>query len=238
MEEIIIFSLIVLLLISGCSQVQVDDSPEPPAEITDVTLTTSDNVNIASTFYPGSDNSKGVILLHMLSRDRKDWDVFAKKLSDAGFSVIAIDLRGHGDSDYSFKMFSPDEFNDMTKDVSAAFTYLGNKGITRVAVVGASIGANVALKYLALNDQVRTGILLSPGLDYRGVSIENINVNQPVLIVAAEDDAYSLKSSEQIAAGFNGELRTYEKAGHGTNMLKEKPELEGIMIDWISKRLV
>lgn len=225
-----------LILLIGCARPVPDTGV--PAEITDVTLKTSDNVEIAGTFYPGADNSKGVILLHMLSRTRKDWDGFARKLSQAGFSALAIDLRGHGDSDYRFQLFTAEEFNDMTKDVSAAYSYLANRGITNVAVVGASIGANVAYKYLAVNDQVATGILLSPGLDYRGVNIENLQVNQPVMVIAAEDDAYSWRSAETITGGLKGELRIYPSGGHGTNLLQTQPDLEQAMQDWISARLV
>jgi dienelactone hydrolase len=36
-----------------------------------------------------------VILLHMLWGDRSSWDDFARQLSEAGYVVLVIDMRGH-----------------------------------------------------------------------------------------------------------------------------------------------
>lgn len=39
-----------------------------------------------------------------------------------------------------------------------------------MALVGASIGANYALRALAADEKLRGAVLLSPGLDYHGVT--------------------------------------------------------------------
>ena len=61
-------------------------------------LTTDDNNKIAYTFFENKDAKYGIVLLHMLDRDRRDWGSFAKLLQTAGYSAITIDLRGHGQS--------------------------------------------------------------------------------------------------------------------------------------------
>mgnify|MGYP001300537890 FL=1 len=42
-----------------------------------------------------------VILLHGGGQTRHAWGATSKKLSECGFYTLAIDLRGHGDSDWS-----------------------------------------------------------------------------------------------------------------------------------------
>ena len=66
--------------------------------------------------------------------------------------MLSIDLRGHGESIslngkmISFQSFSLDDFNKMVLDVKAAKHFLVTQkhiGPNDIAVVGASIGANV-----------------------------------------------------------------------------------------------
>ena len=120
----------------------------------------------------------------------------------------------------------------MVQDIDAVRSVIVNKGISRLSIVGASIGANVALNYATQND-VKGLVLLSPGLDYRGVR-GDIVLNQPFMIVASQDDTYSAESAQEIASiNQNANLVLYDNVGHGTNMFVE-PELAQRMLDWIS----
>lgn len=84
-------------------------------------------------------------------------------------------MRGHGKSvnqNGTFQSFTPNDFNKMKLDVKAAKQFLvTQKGINpkNIAIVGASIGANVALKYAAVDPSIKAVVLLSPGLHYKGV---------------------------------------------------------------------
>lgn len=240
--------LMVVLFLIGCTQtpgtkqgfVQKPSIDGTANVITDVTMTTGDNVKIKGTLYL-SKGEKTVILLHMLGKNRKTWDGFAKELQGAGYTALAIDLRGHGesleqgDSRMSYASFADKDFNDMVKDIEAARGYLNGK---TVYVIGASIGANLATKYAAQDTSVQKIILLSPGIEYKGVNIEQDNMiyEGNVLIVASEDDAYSATSSKQLGEKSRGtvKLQMYENAGHGTNMLAAQPELTGFLIDWLN----
>ena len=42
----------------------------------------------------------------------------------------------------------------------------------KISFVGASIGANLSLQYISEHPEFKTAVLLSPGLDYRGVKTE------------------------------------------------------------------
>lgn len=235
-----IIFILLLLSIIGCNDTKdmgvKENSPETEVKVD--FLTTEDNVKIAYEYYDAGSN-KGVILLHMLSKDKSTWHDFAEELKDYGYSAIAIDLRGHGKSGLNFKDLNEEQFNNMVLDVKAAHDFLKDKNTGKIAIIGASIGANLALNFAADNDvDVATIILLSPGLDYRGVKTEEVikRYNKPTLIVASEEDKYSFESSSKLnELASNSALRTYKNKGHGTNMLGN--ELNGLIFTWLDENL-
>lgn len=85
----------------------------------------------------GSPNGLPVVLLHGLGEDAAGWDRFAGELADRGRQAIAVDLRGHATSshpgEYSFEL--------MADDVLA---FLADRGLTRIDLVGHSMGGMVA----------------------------------------------------------------------------------------------
>ena len=83
--------------------------------------------------------------------------------------------------------------------------------------------------------------LLSPGLDYRGVTTEEQLVaygGRPLLLVASEDDPYSADSVRALAEAAEGAtVQLYDDAGHGTNMFATEPELTGLIVGWLDEQL-
>lgn len=77
-----------------------------------------------------------VLLLHGLASQRRFWNLVAPDL--AGRPVVALDQRGHGDSD------KPDEGYDLSTVAADAATALDALGWSRAVVVGHSWGAAVA----------------------------------------------------------------------------------------------
>lgn len=226
--------ILVLLFLVGCAKEEIEEKEEPLIE--NVNLKTNDNINIASTYYE-SESGKGIILLHMLNKDKDTWSALAKKLQDK-YKVLAIDLRGHGKSDLNWKSFSDKDFNNMLLDIDAAYKFLKSKGANKIAIIGASIGANIALNYGVENDASMI-ILLSPGLDYRGVKTEEAvtKFNNPILIVASKGDSYSYDSANKLHSLASGkkELKIYDGDKHGTDMLDE--DLENLIFDWLDENL-
>jgi len=55
-----------------------------------VSVRTDDGVTVAGTFYEASRHpAPAVILLHMLTRSREDWDGVANRLADAGTAILS-----------------------------------------------------------------------------------------------------------------------------------------------------
>ncbi|MFO0774534.1 MAG: alpha/beta fold hydrolase [Nitrospiraceae bacterium] len=94
-----------------------------------------DGVKIALT-----DEGSGspIVLLHGFPLNRRMWDPQRETLA-AHARVIAIDLRGHGDSDAPLWRYSMDQFSD---DVIAVLDHLG---LAQATILGLSMGGYVAL---------------------------------------------------------------------------------------------
>ena len=235
-----VFLFIFSFLLISCSKSHQQIASIKEETITNIDLNTEDNIKIKGTFFKGNKGMPSLILLHMLDRNRKDWNEFALSLQMIGFNVISIDFRGHGESGLSWKKFSDGDFNNMISDVKVANDYLIKQGLNNnVAIIGASIGANIALNYAANYSKVKTIILLSPGLDFRGVKTKDSikQFKNPVLIVAAEDDSYSADSSKTLnSSSKNSTLKIYNGSEHGTQLLM-KTDVDKLIADWLKENL-
>ena len=63
-----------------------------------VSIHTDDGVTVAGAWDAQGHPAPAVLLVHSYMRSHADWDVVAGRLHEAGFGVLAIDLRGHGAS--------------------------------------------------------------------------------------------------------------------------------------------
>jgi len=100
---------------------------------------TRDGLNLHYLDWPG--RGATLVLLHGGSLSAHTWDLVALALAGE-FRLIALDLRGHGLSDWSERYSIPDS----VRDVEAL---VGQLDVEAVQVVGMSLGGNVAAHYAA-----------------------------------------------------------------------------------------
>lgn len=218
----------------------------PAAASQRVTIRTDDGVTLAATWYePSPRPGPAVILVHMLHRSRRDWDAVASRLASEGVGALAIDLRGHGESQ-GWAFAEPQGYAAMVRDVAAARRYLATRPDviqSRVGIAGASLGGNLAALAAADDPTLKSLALLSPSLDYRGVRIEaavrKIGA-RPLLLVASDDDPYAGRSARDLqkAGGGTRELLVLNGAGHGTVMLGRDADLGRRLVDWFHRTLL
>ncbi len=225
---------------------EVETVPEPEASqpiIEDVTIAAADGLEIQAAYYGpgGAAPFPGVILLHMLGSNRQVWtdNGFAETLAQNGCVVLAVDMRGHGDTGGDREWVKAED------DLRRVWQWLIDREQVdgaRAAVIGASIGSNIALRLAASEPAMQTAVLLSPGLDYRGVTTADALAGygeRPLLIVASQEDSYAANSSRTLSEQAQGEtsLQLYDGAGHGTNMFGPQPGLADLILDWLNRNL-
>lgn len=238
-----LLSIIALLIISGCiSQPQQDLIVGKR-----VNFTTQDGYIIFGTYYK-NDGKPVIILLHMLSRNRNDWNEFGYILKNH-FAVLSIDLRGHGESIkkdgtyVTWKQFSSNDFNNMIFDVAAAKNFLKFEGvnISKIGIIGASIGANTALNYAIGDSDVKALVLLSPSFNYRGINTRQsiTQYKNSLLIISSQEDTQSSKDCQDmisLSPSQDKKLEMYKNIGHGTYMLF-KENVNDLILTWLKTRL-
>jgi alpha-beta hydrolase superfamily lysophospholipase len=221
--------------------------PSSAAAAQRVTFRSDDGVTLAATWYePSSRPGPAVILVHMLTRSRREWEAIGQRLSSEGIGALALDLRGHGESGGAAAE-TPDrsDYAAMVLDVRAARRFLAQRSDvqqTRVGILGASLGANLAALAASTDASISSLALLSPSLDYRGLRIESASrkIAKPMLLIAGDDDPYAARSARDLqkAAGGPRELVILKEGGHGTSMLSRDPGLTATLVDWFRRTLL
>ena len=103
-----------------------------------------------------------VVLLHGLASQRRFWNLVVPHLVTAGVPVVAIDQRGHGDSD---RPEGPYDVATCAADVEAVLDGLGVDERSGAVVVGHSWGASVALAVAAADQgRVRAAVAVDGGV--------------------------------------------------------------------------
>lgn len=231
---------VALLLLVGCAS-EVPKETAVKESMKKVSFATDDDVTIIGNYWKGSGNA--VLLLHMLPATKESWNEFAEKLNNEGFTVLAIDLRGHGESTnngtLNYKTFTDAQHQASIKDVEAAVSYLKKQNAKNISIAGASIGANLALVYQSEHSEIKKTILLSAGQNYRGVmaepAAEALQEDQKVFLVEGSSDSSSAGTADVLSSALSGdrEVMIYNTSAHGTNLFEEHPELMNELVEWL-----
>jgi dienelactone hydrolase len=238
-----LFGVMVCTFLICCSTPPTNrtDNPEIATqhkESRTVSINSPDGVKLAGTLWESSSaKSPSVLMLHQWQSDRHSYVDVAEKLSAKGFSVLAIDGRGFGDSIIKADGNpvtadrSESAVRSMIDDVDAAFDFLSkqtNVDPARVGIVGASYGSSLAIMYAADHPKVSAVAMLSPGLNYFGNMQTEPAVrkygDRPLLMAAASDDPDSADAVSMLGKALTNNRKVkaivLPSGGHGTALLK------------------
>lgn len=212
-------------------------------EATVVEIEADDGLALVGDYYaPSEENglAPAVLLLHMLGSNRSAYEPLIPALLEEGYAVLTMDMRGHGDTGGS------QDWDAALTDVGTMLGWLREQeGVDaeQVAIIGASIGSNVALLGCAADDQCVTVVALSPGLDYRGVQPEMALLEglaeRSALLVASHNDGYSADSVTQMFSSATGfvEARLYPGGAHGTQLFRnELDSISHLIRAWLAEQ--
>jgi len=141
--------------------------------------------------WPGQGDT--IVFLHGGALTAHTWDLVALELEN-DFHCVALDLRGHGLSDWSERYSIPDS----VYDVAALADQLGGDGFH---VVGMSLGGNVAAHYAASpGTRARSLVLVDvgPGVDFGATQGMREFMSRPIAELSLDelvDGAFAVSTS-------------------------------------------
>lgn len=257
-----IFMVLALTILANGVTVQTETTTKPVGTAAvppsrQLKFVTDDQIEIHGTYTsPATKESAKapiVILLHMYNKDRSGFDPLLPALHEAGFAVLAIDMRGHGQSVGPAAMDLPRRvadrdpklFREMYRDVQAAYLWLAGQpeaDLNRFALVGASVGCSVALNYAGRDRSVDAVVCLTPGTKYLGIdSLRDARKygRRPLLLLAAEPERSAADTLTGFIPGATMQIvpghADNEMALHGTNMLGRVPKVEQTIVEFLLK---
>ncbi len=216
---------------------------EPPPRQERVSFVAADGTSIsASLWVPAGEADLALIFVHQLGSDRREWEPFvqaALRLRPAPV-VLALDLRGHGESvseGRAWRDFEAEDWSKLPLDVAAALDFLASRPALRTArivAVGSSIGGSAAF-LTALRDRPyqdpRLDAVgwLSPGRAYHGLDVlspASRYGRRPFAAFVAEGEMPSVEAASALGRVLpSARVLRYPGSAHGVRMLADAPAL-------------
>lgn len=228
-------------------------APEPAAAPVQVTFTTDDGVTIGATLHPGATpRAPAVVLVHQLGSTRAEWDPLVAQLSQRpALTLLAIDMRGHGESTHAangrtldFNQFGADDWRATAKDVRAAVDWLTHAAPVhpaKIAACGASIGSSAVIAAAADDPRIVAVVALSPGRAYHGfdaVTPATHLGDRPLFAIAAHDETDSIDMAGTLARLVpRGVSRDVDGNAHGVAMFTTDPQVLARVDDFLRTAL-
>jgi pimeloyl-ACP methyl ester carboxylesterase len=168
-------AIILFLLVTAVPSASVSATPPEP-----VSFSTEDGGMVYADLY--GDGKSGIVLVHGGRFTKESWKEQVPILVDAGFRVLAIDLRGRGQS----RGPQTEDDDGLRFDVLAAIRFLRASGTSIVSVIGASFGGGAAAE---------ASIMTEPGEIDRLILLAHSPIDEPEqmkgrkLFILTRDDA-------------------------------------------------
>jgi uncharacterized protein len=156
------------------------------------------------------DPHEAILLLHgwsgSVAPDLVEYGPFLRRTA----GVLGLDFRGHGESDDALTTFGLHE----VEDVAGALAWLGERGITRVALFGTSMGGITGLASIVV---LGDGSLPSADVD-PSAPAHDVAAPRPVIVAAVADSVppeVTVGVANRTRVPFRGFLaaRIFEEAG-------------------------
>ena len=158
---------------------------------------TQDGITLAAEYYRHDGDRPVVLLLHGGGQNRHAWSTSARRLRSRGYSVVAYDTRGHGDSDWD-----PAGRYDVERLATDLIAVRNHFSLDKPpAVVGASLGGMTILGAHLLEPADLWGAVVlvdvTPRLEFAGA-------RRVVSFMAAHPEGFgTLDEAAEVIAAYN-----------------------------------
>jgi pimeloyl-ACP methyl ester carboxylesterase len=152
---------------------------------------------------PKKDNLPVLLLIHSAKSNHLEFKKWFYEIEVYGYGWLASDLRGHGASIYhldgtseTYKTFSisgiNNDYNKMIRDIDACVIYLSSTGVdeSRIFLVGINLGANIAIKYAAINQKIKGIVAINPASNINDITTINplmLYKEKPILFITGQN---------------------------------------------------
>jgi fermentation-respiration switch protein FrsA (DUF1100 family) len=121
----------------------------------DVSFQSDDGNDLSGWYMPAEKSDKAVIFVHGHGADRREGMRWFKAVHQAGFNILAFDVRNQGNSTKSFSTMGYFE----KQDVIGALDYLQQqKQIQRIGIFGTSMGAATSIMAMVDDPRIVAGV--------------------------------------------------------------------------------
>lgn len=194
-------------------------------------------------YYPSpTPDSPALVLLSPPGAGTDAWAPLALEAQRQGYASLIVDLAPRA---RERARLTESEWLAMFECVRAAAADVVERGADRenIAIGGAGVTANLALRFAELDPSLQAVVMLSPGVEYEDINIEAAIRGigkRPLFIAVAEGDAYAHSSSLQLHEWATGycELRVYDGAAHGTDLFSTGANTVEQIVLWLKPILV
>jgi len=221
-----------------------------------VQISAADGLNLAGDYYASPDlQLPTVLLLHGLNGNRGDWAESIEVFWQAGYNILAVDLRGHGDTG------GEQNWEAAVADAQTWLDWIYEQPevqATGVSIIGADLGGNLALIGCENDSNCVTAIAVSAvaiGCGERDCSVEVPGLDEAAIVYVDETTSSTVtdadrRSSASMLFSLNDELSLesiraigksradqvelvgVSQGGRGTELLSQTPVQERV-IHWL-----
>lgn len=233
-------SLTIATVPSRAAEIHQAATPATVGTVSEVKIKMADGLEIQGTFYATqAKESPAVLLVHQNNGSRGQWDRLLPGLIGAGYNILAVDQRGFGNTGGSR------DYPQLEKDDVVMMNWLREQPTVdkaRVAIVGASVGSNGALRACAADEKCKVVIALSPGVNFFGVepkeAISGMK-KKSIMLLASQNDGESAQAVKSFLIVVPNEstamVKVYGGTGlHGTDLLL-LPNTAPLIINWLQE---
>jgi len=222
-----------------------------------VALIAADKFKLSAQFNSGSAMAGGVLLLHDCQHLAKDFQPLHSALVKQGLFVLALDLRGFGDSQsdiyshQSIRLQSDDIVSyqgqlaalmlHWEKDVYLAYQYLQHamNNSQSISIVTSGCSSNQAI-YLAQKTALKSIVMLAPELSFNDKEQFKHLADMPIYLLSAKYLTEAMLNAQELfewSGDKHSVLQIFKGNGSSYYLLKKQAYLNENIAIWLQSTL-
>lgn len=191
-------------------------------------------------YSPQFSGAPTVVVCHDWAGSSDNWTDIAGSLIKLGFGVVLYDLDGHGPEGTPWYLLANWQIERMSGDLKMAVDFAAKNSGENVYIIGAGLGANIAMNVASADERVKKLVAVSPGLNYRGVKLNKDMTDSlagRLMLLASQEDAYSVRTVNLFTSNSEkpAEVKFYSNSGRGVWIFKRQPESLASVARWLSE---